>query len=314
MTDKTKTQFKIGQVVGVHIPYMNRAGFCFAEGTIVDFADGEYIVKIDTSKLESLKGLGYLERDGMAEVGAESVFISLEAAARKLDRKGSRIPDWKSNPTEFSEYARAFCIAQDGHFGQKDKVGKDYICHPEKVSEYCKTERGRIAGFLHDIVEDTNYTLDDLRAYEIGEDIIIAVDCITKRKGEKLDDYLVRVASNDIALEVKFADMRHNSDPKRFEQMMLGAESDGSRLRMQSLSQGNKMKYFGRAKQLIKIAGEERAKSLMRSSTIEWFSVLFGECKRCEKLEADLTEELNGTYTVVCDICGTEFPPKGGAK
>jgi (p)ppGpp synthase/HD superfamily hydrolase len=158
------------------------------------------------------------------------------------------------------ERAIALQIARKAHDGQKDKVGEDYIKHPLTVSYYCKTERGQIAALLHDVVEDSDVTLKDLRAAGIGEDVITAVKCLTKIKDEKLTDYYNRVALNDIATEVKFADMRHNSDRSRFPKDR------------QKEAEENNQRYFERAKELSRIAGKERSKSLMTDETYLWFT------------------------------------------
>jgi (p)ppGpp synthase/HD superfamily hydrolase len=149
-------------------------------------------------------------------------------------------------------------IAGKAHSGQKDKSDADYILHPLKVSEYCKTNRGKIAALLHDVVEDSDITLGDLKKGGIGEDVVLAVDCLTKREGEPLGDYYRRVASNDLAVEVKFADMRHNSDAGRWSEDR----------REEALK--NFQKYLGRARMLFDLVGATRAKSLMTAETLDW--------------------------------------------
>ena len=160
--------------------------------------------------------------------------------------------------TQFQqEYEKALRIATEAHEGQKSKNGEDYILHPITVSSYCITERGRIAALLHDVVEDTDITLEDLRREGFGEDILNAVDCVSKREGEEYNDYLQRVASDDIAVEVKFADMRHN----------------GSRWpadRPKEETEKNSKKYSKRAKKLFLMVGEERAKTSTAKETYEW--------------------------------------------
>ncbi|MDR2698627.1 MAG: DUF6434 domain-containing protein [Candidatus Methanoplasma sp.] len=155
------------------------------------------------------------------------------------------------------EYEKALRIATKAHEGQKSKTGEDYIMHPIAVSGFCRTERAKIAALLHDVVEDTAVTLDDLRREGFAEDILTAVDCVSKREGEELDDYLQRVASDDIATEVKFADMRHN----------------GSRWpagRPKEEAEKNFRKYSKRAGKLLLLVGEERAKRSMTDETYEW--------------------------------------------
>ena len=178
-----------------------------------------------------------------------------------LDEPDRNNEDLENNMTLSSsfrkEYEKALMIAAKAHEGQKDMSGNDYIYHPIAVSGYCITEKGKITGLLHDVVEDTAVTLKDLRAEGYDEDIITAIDCISKRKGEEITDYLKRVATSDIAAEVKFADMRHNG--------MRWPED-----RPKEEAYANYQKYNGRAKQLVLLVGKERAEKLMSPETYEW--------------------------------------------
>lgn len=74
----------------------------------------------------------------------------------------------------------------------------------------------KIIALLHDVVEDTQYTLEDLKNLGFSDEIIEAVDALSKRSGEAYQDYLNRVAANPRATRVKIADLRHNSDLSRF--------------------------------------------------------------------------------------------------
>ena len=103
----------------------------------------------------------------------------------------------------------ALIIAQDGHAKQVDKQGKSYLDHVMAVVEDCHTTDEKIVAALHDLVEDTDFTLDDLRPY-FKENIIEAVDAITHREGEARIDYLGRVKTNEIAINVKKADVLNN--------------------------------------------------------------------------------------------------------
>lgn len=121
---------------------------------------------------------------------------------------------------------RAIEIAVDGHKGQVDKNGELYILHPMRVMGAFQDDARRIVGILHDIVEDTHYELADLAKTGFGDDIRNAVDAITKRDGEPYNDYLGRIITNDIARDVKLADISDNSS--RLERV---SEPDRSRLR-----------------------------------------------------------------------------------
>lgn len=111
----------------------------------------------------------------------------------------------------------AYEIAKKAHKDQKDKAGVAYIHHSETVASMMRTDIEKAVAYLHDVIEDTNITLDVLQKQGFSKDILNAVDAITKRKGEDYSDYLERVASNKIAKVVKLADMKHNSDLSRFE-------------------------------------------------------------------------------------------------
>lgn len=110
---------------------------------------------------------------------------------------------------------KAINIAIDAHDGQKDRGGIAYINHPIYLSLMMETTTEIIVALLHDVIEDSDkYTLSDIVDI-FGTIIANAVDCITKRKGEKYEDYLVRVKSNEISKKVKFADIRHNLHKER---------------------------------------------------------------------------------------------------
>lgn len=107
-------------------------------------------------------------------------------------------------------------FALTAHEGQKDKQGEPYILHPLNVMMKMESEEERIVAILHDVVEDTEHTLDDLQA-ELGlpDELITAIDCVTRRHNEKYEDMIERVKTNKIATKVKIADLEHNMDLKR---------------------------------------------------------------------------------------------------
>ena len=113
-------------------------------------------------------------------------------------------------------YEKALTLAHKAHAGQKDKGGQDYISHPVTVSSFTEGPFvSVVAALLHDVVEDTPYTLDDLRKMGFPEEIVNCVDSLTRREDEKRSEYLARVARNTDAIYVKLADLRHNSDLSR---------------------------------------------------------------------------------------------------
>ena len=110
---------------------------------------------------------------------------------------------------------RAYELAAKAHAGQVDKAGRDYILHPLTVASFVETDDEKTVALLHDVAEDTPVTLQDLRDAGFSEAVVHAVDCVTKRDGEPLENYLHRVKSNPLATAVKLADLRHNSDLSR---------------------------------------------------------------------------------------------------
>lgn len=106
-------------------------------------------------------------------------------------------------------------IATKAHKGQYDKVGVEYINHPRTVASMCDSTETKIVGWLHDVVEDTDFTLDDLRTAGFPENILEALRCVTKEENYQLDEYYLRIKKNELARAVKLADLTHNSDLSR---------------------------------------------------------------------------------------------------
>ena len=115
-----------------------------------------------------------------------------------------------------SQSKKAYEIAKKAHLGQVDKAGEDYIKHPEKVASFVKTDEEKAVAYLHDVIEDTELTLEDLYEYGFSKEVLEAVDIITKKRGEDYQSYLNSVKKNKLARAVKLADLRHNSDLTRF--------------------------------------------------------------------------------------------------
>jgi (p)ppGpp synthase/HD superfamily hydrolase len=110
---------------------------------------------------------------------------------------------------------RAIQIAAAAHAGQIDKAGQLYILHPLRVMLAVATMDERIAAVLHDVVEDTSITLEQLRAEGFSPAVVEAVDALTKRSGEDRITAAKRAAANPIARIVKLADNADNMDLSR---------------------------------------------------------------------------------------------------
>ncbi|MFZ5950644.1 MAG: HD domain-containing protein [Candidatus Rifleibacteriota bacterium] len=110
---------------------------------------------------------------------------------------------------------KAIAIAAQAHSGQTDKAGQPYILHPLKVMLRLDDPQQRIAAVLHDVVEDTDITLEMLAEHGFSPDIRQAIDALTKRKGEDRISAAKRAAADPIALAVKLADNAENMDLSR---------------------------------------------------------------------------------------------------
>lgn len=110
---------------------------------------------------------------------------------------------------------RALEMAAAAHAGQQDKAGHPYILHPIRVMLSVTTLEERIAAILHDIVEDTSISFQDLFDAGFSSDIVIAVQALTKNEGESRQEAAQRAVQNTIARQVKLADVADNMDLSR---------------------------------------------------------------------------------------------------
>lgn len=109
----------------------------------------------------------------------------------------------------------AIAMAIEYHRGQTDKYRQPYIVHVLGVASRCRTIEEKTVAFLHDVVEDTDATLDDLRERGFSERIVEAVDSLSRRTRETYDDFVERIAPNPLARAVKLADLEDNMDIRR---------------------------------------------------------------------------------------------------
>ncbi len=113
---------------------------------------------------------------------------------------------------------RAIAIAAAAHQAQLDKSGKAYILHPLRMMFKMATDEERMAAILHDVVEDSDWTLDGLRQEGFSEEVLLAVDSLTNRDGENYEQFIERVKQNPLAIRVKIADLEDNMDMQRLSQ------------------------------------------------------------------------------------------------
>ncbi len=117
--------------------------------------------------------------------------------------------------TEQTKKALKLCF--EAHKEQVDKSGMPYVFHPFHVAEEMNDEETTIVALLHDVIEDTDYTLDDLRNMGFSNNVVEAVEVMTHLPEVSYEDYLRNLKKNPIAKKVKLADIRHNSDLTRLD-------------------------------------------------------------------------------------------------
>lgn len=106
-------------------------------------------------------------------------------------------------------------FAQKAHEGQFDKGGKPYYLHVQNVANMGKNENEKIVGYLHDILEDTTYTIDDIKTLGINEECIKAILCLTRNKEISYDEYIANIKRCELARKVKINDLKNNMDLSR---------------------------------------------------------------------------------------------------
>ena len=140
---------------------------------------------------------------------------------------------------------RSIEIATKAHEGATDKYGAPYINHVTRVMNMGETVHEKIVGILHDLIEDTHWTFDDLEKEGFSKEIIDALKCVTKiSEDEDYSKFIHRVKINPLAVKVKLNDLRDNMDIKRMPEVL---ESDLKRLN----------KYLRAYNELLKLIDHE---------------------------------------------------------
>ena len=115
---------------------------------------------------------------------------------------------------------RAIEIAVEAHKGQKDKAGMPYVLHPLRLMFKMESNNEKIAALLHDVVEDSDWTLDDLKKEGFNSDVIEAVSLLTRDEKDSYDEFVQKTVSNPISKNVKIADINDNLDLNRLNVIM----------------------------------------------------------------------------------------------
>jgi len=115
---------------------------------------------------------------------------------------------WEEQYDFFIDLAKS--VSTKSHNCQKRRGGEPYWKHPNRVAQKVKTSEEKQVAYLHDVVEDTEVTLEDLKAHGFSQDVLKAVNILTKKKGQEYSEYLENVKQNKLARTVKIADMLDN--------------------------------------------------------------------------------------------------------
>ncbi len=130
---------------------------------------------------------------------------------------------------------KAIAVALQAHEGVLDKSGKPYILHPLRLMLQMDTEEAKIVAVLHDVVEDSDISLDDLEKLDFPPPILDALALLTHDKGAvEYGDYINEIKDNPLSRQVKLADLAHNMDIRRLPHPM--TERDWERLRRYRLA------------------------------------------------------------------------------
>ena len=101
-------------------------------------------------------------------------------------------------------------IALKAYLGQKDKAGETYILHPLRIMAKMQTDEERSAALLHDVIEDSDYSAEDLLSEGIPTNVVEAVELLSKQDGDSYEEFVDRVLANPLAAKIKKADIEDN--------------------------------------------------------------------------------------------------------
>jgi len=121
----------------------------------------------------------------------------------------------QEDPVPRATLEDAIAIAVEAHRGQTNKAGAPYILHPLRVLLAVATEEERMAAVLHDVLEDSGWTLARFRQRGVPEPVLEALDGLTCREGESYEAFVARAAGNPISRQVKLAGLEGNMDLRR---------------------------------------------------------------------------------------------------
>jgi len=121
-----------------------------------------------------------------------------------------------------NQLEKAISIALRVHEGQTDRYGQPYILHPLFVMLQMDSEAEMTAAVLHDVIEDSETTLADLREEGFSDEVLEAVRLMTHEEADSYEAYVRKLKPNPMARKIKLADLRHNMDIRRMDRVRAG--------------------------------------------------------------------------------------------
>ncbi len=192
---------------------VNHKGDSDSTGAICGNILGAWLGK---EAVEAAFDLNQLELRDVVEKVANQLYEAVEGTiSPKMEEPFKPLRQVGMRYTPLTQKALAICF--DAHQNQRDKGGLPYVFHPFHLAEQMETEEEICTALLHDVVEDSPYTLEDLRRAGFPEPVLEALRLLTRNPGENYLAYVERLRWHPIARRVKLADLRHNSDINRLD-------------------------------------------------------------------------------------------------
>lgn len=114
---------------------------------------------------------------------------------------------------------QAIIIATNAHAGQVDKAGQPYILHPLRLMLKFQTDSEMIVAVMHDVIEDSEITQNDLKKSGFSDEIIEAIVCLSKKQSENYESFIRRVSKNELARKIKIEDIKDNLNLSRLNEI-----------------------------------------------------------------------------------------------
>lgn len=110
-------------------------------------------------------------------------------------------------------------IACKAHAGQKDKAGDNYILHPLRLMLKFNNDEERVVAILHDVIEDSDVSLDIIKNFGFSQAVVDALDCLTKRDNEQYEVFIHRLVGNNLSKRIKIEDIKDNLNLLRLHEL-----------------------------------------------------------------------------------------------